>query len=341
MGERQIEIIGGGWAGCLLAHELIRRGWRVQIRDGGGPRATDASPGIVNPVIGPRLSVDPEARFFLQALRETSDELTTDLGTPGFTPRRIIRIGPPDWRSWLESKKPVRDRVAPFLKAVAAASDESGETWLTLTGGGTWAIAEVRRGIEAWLRDQGVWRDELLPTGELKAGMADCRGVGAAEDSALPFQPVQGSWLRAPMPVDFGEVRIRRRWCHRDGEGRACIGATHTLVDNPSAVAEPTGEDRERLAETCRDFLGSPPPVATEMLTGIRPSLADARPAVGPHPTIVGAWIFNGLGGRGAFWGPGLAMLLADALEGRSVPRLQRFDPARFAGAKAEKHRDG
>lgn len=48
---------------------------------------------------------------------------------------------------------------------------------------------------------------------------------------------------------------------------------------------------------------------------GIRATMPDRRPVVGPHPRLPNLWCFNGLGTKGSLWGPWHAEALARALQ--------------------------
>ena len=65
-------IVGGGMAGCLLGQTLLGRGLRTALVEANLPNA--ASPvaaGILNPVVGPKLSATTETVEHLAAARRT------------------------------------------------------------------------------------------------------------------------------------------------------------------------------------------------------------------------------------------------------------------------------
>ncbi|MBT5953492.1 FAD-dependent oxidoreductase [bacterium] len=63
--------------------------------------------------------------------------------------------------------------------------------------------------------------------------------------------------------------------------------------------------------------------------SGVRPTLKDAKPVMGPHPKFSNIWTFNGLASKGSLYAPLLAKQCSDSiLNGSSI--CEKFDIARF-----------
>ena len=63
--------------------------------------------------------------------------------------------------------------------------------------------------------------------------------------------------------------------------------------------------------------------------SGIRPTLKDAKPVMGPHPKYSNIWIFNGLASKGSLYAPLVAKQCSESLlNGASI--CEKFGVARF-----------
>lgn len=103
------------------------------------------------------------------------------------------------------------------------------------------------------------------------------------------------------------------------------VGSTYSWDDITETHSDKARADLLFKLERIHDG----PAQVIEQFAGIRPSSRDRRPIIGFHPEHPHMAILNGLGTRGVMLAPGLAWLLANALQGDDcIPGS--WDAARF-----------
>jgi glycine/D-amino acid oxidase-like deaminating enzyme len=74
--------------------------------------------------------------------------------------------------------------------------------------------------------------------------------------------------------------------------------------------------------------------IVTEHLSGIRPTIDDRRPLIGPYPGREGKYLFNGMGTKGTslapYWADHLVSHLVD-----NTPILKIVNPERYSGQQS------
>jgi D-amino-acid dehydrogenase len=100
-------------------------------------------------------------------------------------------------------------------------------------------------------------------------------------------------------------------------------------------AAEAPPDAGRRLAEAARPYLAGwqpDPAEPAEAWAGLRPATSDGLPLIGALPGLDGLYLAAGHGMLGVTLAPATAAALAPlVLEGKAVPELAPFDPARFA----------
>jgi glycine/D-amino acid oxidase-like deaminating enzyme len=154
---------------------------------------------------------------------------------------------------------------------------------------------------------------------------------------SLPLAPCQGDILTLRIP-QLHEQRVLHRgvWltpCSPDegaGSDTYLAGSTY-LWDRCDGVVR--AEQRERLLDRLRAFLRVPIEILDHR-TAVRPTSFDQKPLLGPSPRHPRLWICNGLGSKGALYGPWMAEWLLDAMQQRSaIPPALRWDRRGAASA--------
>lgn len=319
--DGEILVIGQGLAGSLLAWQLIDAGWRVRVVDDGHRGAASAvAAGLVNPVVGQRLTLAPYWGQAAPVARASYDAIGRACGRAF---RRPLRA----WR-------PVPDATAAERLAARRAQGawpecDGGDVpaaecapWLAAAGG-AWRVLGVERvdvpGLLAALAER--WRaegrlelgrcelDELRETavavewrGRLFAAAIRC--IGHAE-AAVELEPVAGEILELKAeswPVDLAVVGNTWAVPERDTSAvQLLAGASHRPAGRGSAE-----EGAAAVAERVRAML-RPGWRLAAVRSGVR--------AVGPERLPVAGWlpgrrrigVCNGLGSRGTLWAPWLA----------------------------------
>lgn len=312
-------IIGGGLAGCLLAHALLARGASsVAVLDTPLPGASSRiAAGLVNPVSGPRLAPVPGAEVLLPAMRRTFRALGRSAGREflrDLPVHRLLRDASEQQQARKRRDEGVLDRW------VAAWEDDA----VVLRG----AQADIP-GFLSWTRDmlagRGLWHEVDVDLHALEMGQetATLGGVTARQWTIatgwrsgscpwfgwVPGAPVKGQILEVSAERgESSQALVSDGWVVPSWEGvRLWCGATNErefrdLDPDPRGTGEVTRKAQTALRRPVRS-------VATH--AGVRPVIADRQPVLGTHPLQTRLAIFNGLGSRGTMQGPYWAEHLA------------------------------
>jgi len=362
MAEPDVLIIGAGVTGLTLAHELARRGRRVQVvtRDAPGTGASAAAAGMLEvhyPLDMPPALRDlcalSHARYpaLARALRE---ETGVDIGLDeGGT---LALAESPSERAALEAVARTLPRsrlltreaewqaleplLAPgFLAALDLPDDHHVDPRRLCRA---LVLALERRGVPLL---RGVTVSGLLTEGSRVVGAATDTGnlrarwtVNAAgawagavgpPDAAPSVHPVKGQLLvlasaRLPRRV----LQCRRIYLvPRPRDGEILLGATVEEVGFDTAPTAAAAHDL--LAEGFRIAPGLRDARHVATRVGLRPGTPDGLPVLGPagpQGLLLAAGVFR----KGVLLAPAVAGLLADIVTGSAVPpELSAFRPDR------------
>ncbi len=333
-------IVGHGLAGATLQLTLEARGQPVAVSHSAGESASRVAAGLVSPVTGPRLALPENTAAFLEAAQRLYTEAERRLGQPLWhpTPIRRLVVDAAERRRW-EARRQEASH-APWLApadppgSLAACADPEGSG--LIHGGGHVDSEPLLDGLLARLDADGNLRpplteaasirvadDHVTVDGERFAAVFFCEGTAVADNPWfhwLPVQPLKGEVLTLSRPTPAPPLPLnRRQWLVPGAEDTVRVGATHE--QSPEDV-HPSQSGRERLLAAAAAMLGKPAPQPVrDHRAGWRPTLPDRHPVAGPHPRQPRLLVFNGFGGRGAFWAPHYAeCLAAHWLDGAPLP---------------------
>lgn len=353
-------IAGGGIAGLLLARALRQRGRTVFVADdaAASPAASRAAVGLLNPVIGPRLTLAWEAATALPVARSAYSEIGHEDAAPLLLDRPIVRVLRNDaeraaWRarraSILATGLVVTDATALPPGFRAARPDA-----LAIHGAGVVDAGGTLAALQRPLQHAGCWHEQRCCVTELviqsdhvawpsaridagalvlAGGAADARPDGNLTQLAAHglgwnrlLQPVKGESLIVHAPaLAPAAVFICGHYLAPRPDGTWICGATHEPgVDD----TVPTANARAKLEAFLHAHVTVPWTIV-EHRAGVRSVTPDLRPVVGACTPGAPVYVFNGLGSRGFFLGPWLADRLAAHLsDGAGLP--ESLAPARF-----------
>jgi glycine oxidase len=359
-----VAVVGGGVIGAACAWSLARRGASVVLleRDAVGAHASGAAAGMLAPIAeswgaGPIFAAGLES---LRLLEADAGELRALSGIdPELVRSGVLRVATepeadalrgharalePAGCAWLDAHElrklepgiaerfvgalhsPREGHVDParLTRAYAGAAQRRGariETGVEVTG----LLCEGARviGVRTAAGDVPA-HDTILCTGAWAGRAGDWLGV------SVPVSPVKGQMLaldaagRRGGPILWSDaVYLVPRL---DGELR--VGAT---VERAGFDARPTAEGAAALLGGALALV--PELRAATLLrvwAGLRPGSPDELPLIGAAPGVAGAWLAAGHYRNGillaALTGAALA---AEILDGRRLPGLDPFDPAR------------
>jgi glycine/D-amino acid oxidase-like deaminating enzyme len=323
--DGEILVVGQGLAGSLLAWHLLAAGWRVRVVDDShrGAASTVAA-GLINPIVGQRLTLAPHWAEAAPLARAAYAEIGRGCGQ--------------DFRRPLAAWRPVRDGVAAGRLAArrrqgAWAECDGGDVpaaewapWLSVRDG-AWRVQGVERvdvpGLLAalaqrWRREGRLERGRCEP-GELRetATAVEWRGrrfaavircTGHAEKE-VALEPVAGEIVELEIERwPAGLAVVGTHWAVPEGAMEAGAGGVRMLA-GASHRPHGRGTVEEGAAEVVARLRGLLRPAwqVRAVRSGVR--------ALGPGRVPVAGWlpgsrrigVCNGLGSRGTLWAPWLA----------------------------------
>ena len=311
-----ILIVGQGIAGTLLAWEFERAGIAFRIADSGhAGAASRVAAGIINPITGQRIVKSWRIDRLLPVARESYRALEKELGIPLWREMRVRRFFLNERERAVLAEKQARGELLEHVGAI----DADG-FWIEgaahVDVGAMIAAARVK-----WVA-AGRLREERVDFATVRRGFGltiDCTGSGGGAFDFVRWQYSKGECLTVAIDGLAADVVLNRgHWVLPVESGIAKVGATHCpgrrdLDLTPQAR---TGLEAGLVAMTGQPY------VVMNQQAGVRTYLGDKRPVVGRHPLAAWLGIFNGLGAKGALYGPALARQWVHHLR-EGVP----FDP--------------
>jgi len=325
-----ILIVGQGIAGTALAWALMQRGATVRVADGDLPQASSlAAAGLINPVTGKFYTKTWRYDDFFPAARRFYAEMETALGVRVWTETRVLRL--------LDSPKAANDWAArmadPDYTGLVGMCGDAG-AWQPLLRSTPTAVGETHgaarvdfslllRAFREHLVQRGLFAPQILTPEAVLQQEADYDAVVFCEGWRSIMQPV---FPNLPWQLTVGEAILirfsqssaaslgdvlKKNLLHIPlGDGLVWVGGTYQRW----SPGEPAPEPRFAVMESELRALLREPFEIVRLLSGIRPTVRDRRPLIGPSPTHPRFYLFNGLGTKGALLAPYWAEHLADHL---------------------------
>jgi len=335
-------IVGQGLAGSLLAWELVQRGQRVVVLDDDWRDSSSiVAAGLVNPVTGKRLTLQPDAEAWLGRTHETYATIETALGTTLYQSKPLLRLFTDTEQHEYFLRRQQDPAHAPFWEKAASAADLApfdapwGGAWQA--GTGFLDTAAFLAGVRDWLQRRGAFKRAAFDYAELALtdsgvrwrnlsarALVFCEGFGGIRNpwfGALPFQPAKGEILTLEWQgsVKLPDAIINKGiWLAPRPDGRWRLGATHQW---DPLDCEPT----QAGSDTLMKQLGRLTPGAQARIlhrgAGVRPATRDRAPFLGRHGKHPQLAVFNGFGAKGSLLIPRCASIMADHLcQGAKLP---------------------
>lgn len=358
-------IIGAGIIGCAVAHELTRRGARVEVLDprGIGLGASQASAGMLAPFTEGRrdpimqaLGAASLARYdaLVGRLREAGftipyarmGSMDVALDGPGadalaFTTAALIADGVDHELLSGQAAREAEPAISP--EAVAAlhipahgfvgVQDLVEAMWQSAERGGARLLLQSARRVSV---GHGTVRVETTtsPIDAPHVVLASGCWAGAIDLAGappLPVRPVRGQLLA----LNRRDLAVKRTvWgpgCYAVPweNGTLLVGATveDAGFDEQATLAGVT----ELTAAVTQLMPGTARAGFVGVRVGLRPATPDERPILGPSSRIEGLVYATGHYRNGALLAPITAESVADLIDGRATDQtLAPFAPARF-----------
>lgn len=336
-------LLGQGIAGTVLAQVLLRRGAQVHIMDGDLPGgSTLPAAGIINPVTGKRFVKTWRLDDFFPAAQECYQSLGRELGVPVWLPYPILRIlgTPEESNDWA-----ARCALPDYADYVGESS--TGGAWQPLIKPGV-SYGVIRRAARVHFPNllgnfrkkavsSGIFQQKEIRYEEVGALARDydavvfCEGFRAIENPYFPglgWQLAKGEALhiRIPGAAGIDHMLKKNTTLVPLGDDAFWVGGSYQW-HYPDL--QPSTGERDFIIRRLEEMIDVPFEV-TGQVAGVRPTVKDRRPLLGASKVLPNAFIFNGLGTKGALLAPYWAAHLADhLLNGSSIDAtvdIQRFE---------------
>lgn len=314
-------MVGQGLAGTCLAWRLRERGQSFRLLHHKNRRsASIISAGLVTPVTGKGINPSWKVGEYLPRALSFYRLVEAALETTLFHELPIMRLfaDQAEWERFQAKRAGLEEWIE---RAVlpgggdAVRAEFGGVIWRR--GGRLDARKFLERSRELF-ESEGVFSevdDDVTmadPASEVTVLCCGAAGLGGEGSFGfLPNRRAKGEMLTVRIQ-GFPEHQVvsRQRWLIPIGDQCFRVGATYEWDDLDD---QPTREGRTALEDLIRSFTDLPFTVL-DHVAGVRPIVRASQPVIGRHPEDSQLAIFNGLGSKGALYGPGVAEELADHL---------------------------
>ncbi|MEO1010223.1 MAG: FAD-dependent oxidoreductase [Bacteroidota bacterium] len=340
-------IVGLGLAGISFAALLERHNKTYHVINDDSQVSSRVAGGLYNPVILKRFTLAWKARQQLQVAMPFYKGLEKKLGIPLDHKIPVLRrfASVEEQNLWFEAADSpgldhflstrLQDNQNPEIHAPMG----YGEVLYT----GRIATATLIDHYKRYLTDKDLLLQDTFDHKVLKISgdaivykgikaqrIIFAEGFGLKKNPFFNYLPLNGTkgellTIRAPGLKEKNVIKSSV-FIIPLGEDRYRIGATYTWKDKSNT---PTMEAKEELLQKLDTFVKCDYKVL-EHVAGVRPTVTDRRPLVGPHPKYPNVFILNGLGSRGVMIAPFAAQQLYGHIE-KNTPLLAEMDVMRFA----------
>ncbi len=332
----RILVVGQGIAGTALAWTLMQRGVVVRVADGDLPHASSViAAGLINPVTGKFYTKTWRYEDFFPIARRFYAEMEAALGIRVWTETRVLRLldspqAANDWAARMADPDyagllGMRSDAGPWQSLLYPTPTSVGETY----GAARVDFSLLLRAFREYLVQQGLFVPQALTPEAALQQEPDNNAVVFCEGWRSVMQPF---FPNLPWQLTVGEamlIRLSRPSAVRPSDvlkknllhipmddGLVWVGGTYQRW----SPGEPVPESKAPVIESELRALLREPFEVVRLLSGIRPTVRDRRPLIGPSPIHPRFYLFNGLGTKGALLAPYWAEHLADhLLEGRPL----------------------
>lgn len=341
-------IVGQGIAGTFLAHGLNQKNLSFKVVDKGYKHGSShVAAGIINPLVLKRLTKTWRVNDFVEYNKLFYPKLNRFLSKKVHKPISLFKLISSDDESTFWKKRSKEDELDDYInEGLSKAKLPNVFTEPFFVGKvkhTSWVdikrlLSEYRLYLKA--NDKLIQESFDYSALEFKKDRLLYHGVSAkkiifCEGSMIGHNPF---FNYLPMGLNKGELITiesqnlqlnsmykKKVFILPRGNDIYKVGATFEWEWESNS---PSKHKRQELIDSLNKLIKVPYKIINHE-AGIRPSVRDRRPLMGPHPENEKLVIFNGLGSRGCLMGPLLSEELINHLE-NNTPLNRELSISRF-----------
>lgn len=320
-------IVGGGYAGLFIAHQLIKHNKSFVIYTGNKKSASRVSAGVVNPVVLKKFTTFWLAQEQIEALHRTMHEISEYTGRNYLMDENIQRIFHDENEKKLWLQKMETGDLKPYLNTIFKELD------VIINPFGTGAVNKsARLNVDAFFNDFYAYlllHDHIREKEFVYAELSEheyrnitfkhivfCEGMGVKSNpyfSRIPVIPNKGHHLKVKLsePLNHQFTLKKKHFLFPLNDDSYYYGGTYDPNERPDEIdPHATLQLQDGLSEFYPHAFH-----IEEVNYGLRPTVKDRRPILGNHPDHPNFYVFNGLGARGILNGNYFSEALYEHIE--------------------------
>lgn len=337
----KVLIIGFGIAGCVLAEKLLQKNIKVDVMDAGEKYcASLTGAGIINPITGKRLVLDPDFNIFYDHATQFYKNWSEKNDLTILKAKKYFRVLTEEL-AFYRKKKLELPEYQKYLTAESSILDSErydGQEVFEIFGVSVLDFQLFQEAQKKKIKNMMIGMEDFIyqkssSIEKLPAVFEDYDAVFLAEGSLAFRNPFlqKIAWVLAKgetLIVQIPDLK-EDRFLHSDifllplSQDLYKIG-TNYQWDNLDFL--PTENVKLNLLDLLRKFCKKPIELI-EHRAGIRPITKDRRPILGKINGFESFFVINGLGSKGALMAPYCSDLLIEHwLEGATIPEKWSVD---------------
>lgn len=317
--EENIEIVGFGLAGAVMAWQLYFKGRSFKIYDSTENHSTRTAAGLVNPIVFKRLTKSWMADHLLPYASEFYNKIEEHLDQQLLSNRSIVRIfsGIEEQNNW--SLKCGDERFKPYMEEITDFDIKGIDSPFGAGKVNTIGNLNTKKFLDdskAFFLKKGIQfvnnKFDYYEIDEKKTFIF-CEGYEIKDNfffNYLPMKPTQGETLTIKTEeLYFEDILNKNMFVLPLGDNLYKVGATYNWEIQDTELLIGKQELKDKLAH----FSNFEYEIVNHE-SGIRPTVSDRRPLIGCHPEHDNMYVFNGLGTKGVMIAPYFSAQLIDLI---------------------------
>ena len=330
--EKKYLIVGHGLAGCVLALTFYRRGIPFKIIGSTLPgESSMASSGLITPVTGRRYVKAWMIDELIEKALEFYQWTESWLGNDYFFPVEVVKFlsNNEAFEAWNKRAEDVTYASYISNKKIEV-PDKLGRPYGILTGGFRLDTPAWLNAVRGFLMEKGLLEIRLEPiTDDIVETEPTIYATGAVgKPNSAGIIPNKGEALIVKIPgwnlpcimkdeVYFIPLREKDMYW---------VGSYYLPWPEDTL---PSIEGKTLLLKSISEVCPEKFEVI-DHVTGVRPTVDDRRPVIGPYPGYPGKFLFNGMGTKGTSLAPYWAdQLVSHLVDGLPLPKI--VNPSRYS----------